>query len=127
MIWNLSRKGRRKTLRYLTKYGAARTVVNGKAYDSRKEADRATELYLLQRSGEIRNLREQVTFELLPVQHGWYRSERPVKYIADFVYEENTGTGWQQVVEDVKGYRTKDYIIKRKLMLYQHGISIREV
>ena len=102
-------------------------MVNGKTYDSRKEANRAEELYLLQRAGEIRNLREQVEFELLPVQHGRHRSERPVKYIADFVYEENTGSGWQQVVEDVKGYRTKDYIIKRKLMLDKYGISIKEV
>lgn len=102
-------------------------MVNGKTYDSRKESNRAAELYLLQRAGEIRNLREQVEFELIPVQHGLYRSERPVKYIADFVYEENTGTTWQQVVEDVKGYRTKDYIIKRKLMLQKYGISIKEV
>lgn len=49
--------------------------------------------------------------------------ERAVKYKADFVYKENGET----VVEDTKGVKTKDYIIKRKLMLWVHGISIREV
>ena len=49
--------------------------------------------------------------------------ERPVKYVADFMYEENG----QQVIEDAKGVRTKEYILKRKLMLYRYGIRIREV
>lgn len=51
--------------------------------------------------------------------------EKSCKYIADFVYTDNE-TG-QTVVEDTKGMRTKDYIIKRKLMLYLHGIRIKEV
>lgn len=51
--------------------------------------------------------------------------ERSVKYIADFVYTDKA-TG-QTVVEDTKGVRTKEYIIKRKLMLYLHGIRIKEI
>lgn len=49
--------------------------------------------------------------------------ERECSYKADFMYEENG----KSVVEDVKGFRTKEYIIKRKLMLYQYGIRISEV
>ena len=49
--------------------------------------------------------------------------EQKCSYIADFVYTENG----EKVVEDTKGFRTKDYIIKRKLMLYIHGIRIQEV
>lgn len=49
--------------------------------------------------------------------------ERAVNYIADFVYQENG----QKVVEDTKGFKTKDYILKRKLMLWVHNIRIREV
>ena len=50
--------------------------------------------------------------------------ERPVDYIADFVYRDKDGN---EVVEDVKGVRTRVYVIKRKLMLWRHGIRIREV
>lgn len=72
-------------------------------------------------------LREQVPYELIPAGVGEYRKERPVIYKADFVYEvcQPDGT-WKQVVEDTKGTKTKEYIIKRKLMLYIHGISVKE-
>ena len=49
--------------------------------------------------------------------------ERATYYVADFVYEENG----KKVVEDTKGVKTKDYILKRKLMLWVHGIRVREV
>ena len=79
---------------------------------------------LLERAGEIQDLCAQVKFTLIPTQkQGGKVVERPVTYIADFVYTENG----EQVVEDVKGMRTKEYIIKRKLMLYIHGIRIKEV
>jgi hypothetical protein len=48
--------------------------------------------------------------------------EREVAYIADFVYTEDG----KRIVEDSKGFKTKDFIIKRKLMLYMHGIRIKE-
>jgi Protein of unknown function (DUF1064) len=50
--------------------------------------------------------------------------ERAVEYRADFVYRDKVG---ELVVEDAKGVRTKDYVIRRKLMLSVHGIRIREV
>ncbi|MGM9680364.1 MAG: DUF1064 domain-containing protein [Eubacteriales bacterium] len=83
-------------------------------FDSLAEYRRWKELNLLLRAGLISDLRRQVRYELIPKQG----KERTVYYIADFVYAENGET----VVEDVKGVRTKEYIIKRKLMLYRYGI-----
>lgn len=85
---------------------------------SRKEARRAAELALLQKIGAISDLEEQVKYELIPKQEG----ERAVHYIADFQYLENG----QLVTEDSKGFRTRDYVLKRKLMLLKYGIKIRE-
>lgn len=102
------------------KYKNTKTVVDGITFDSKREANRYSELKLLHRSCEISNLQLQVQFELIPKQDG----ERAVKYYADFVYLDKNG---KQVVEDTKGTRTKDYIIKRKMMLFFHGIKIVEV
>lgn len=52
---------------------------------------------------------------------------RPIVYRADFTYRERTGDGWRPVVEDVKGVRTKEYNMKRKMMLEKFGVRIREV
>lgn len=104
------------------KYGAIRSG----GYDSKKEHGRACQLKLMERAGLISNLREQVVFLLIPSQtNGEGIEERPVKYKADFVYIDNA-TG-QTVIEDTKGFRTPEYIIKRKLMLQVHGITIKEV
>ena len=94
-------------------------------YDSRKEHRRANELRLMQRAGLISNLREQVSYELIPTQRGADGKvlERACDYIADFVYTDKDG---KTVVEDTKGVKTKEYIIKRKLMLHVHGIRIVE-
>lgn len=106
------------------KYGNRKVTLDGIPFDSRKEAKRWRELSLLERAGEISGLQRQVRFELIPSQRiGGKVAERPVYYIADFVYTENGET----VVEDTKGFRTKDYILKRKMMLYLKGIQIREV
>jgi len=98
-------------------------------YASKKEYYRSNELKLLQRAGEISNLKEQVPYELIPAQFEVVNGkkkciERSVKYIADFQYIDKDGN---LVVEDTKGYRTEVYKIKRKLMLYVHGIKIREI
>lgn len=109
------------------KYHAVKVPTDGRTYDSQSECKRAKELQLLERHGLVRNLREQVPYELIPAGVGEYRKERPVIYKADFVYEvcQSDGT-WKQVVEDTKGAKTKEYIIKRKLMLFIHGISVKE-
>ena len=106
------------------KYKNQKLVVGGEVFDSVKEYTRYRELVLLQRAGYISGLQRQVEYELIPSQRdGGKVVERACSYVADFVYQENGKT----VVEDTKGFRTKDYIIKRKLMLYVHGIRIKEV
>lgn len=108
-----------------TKYNNKKITVDGQKFDSKKEANRYQELVLLEKAGVIKNLSRQVKFVLIPSQRDENGKvvERECSYKADFKYEE----GLETVVEDVKGFRTKEYIIKRKLMLYQYGIRIREV
>lgn len=97
-------------------------------FDSRAEKRRYAELLLLEKAKKITDLQRQVEYVLIPSQ---YRNvngkrvcvERPVKYKADFVYHQDG----MLVVEDVKGFKTKDYIIKRKLMLERYDIQIKEV
>ena len=106
------------------KYHAKKTELDGITFDAKKEANRYAELKLLERSGAIHNLQRQVRYELIPAQKKDGKTiERACHYIADFVYEDSGKT----VVEDVKGYRTKEYVLKRKLMLQVHGIEVREV
>lgn len=108
----------------MSKYGSRKVTKDGVTFDSVKEYSRFCELSLLEKAGEITNLRRQVRFELIPSQKmNGKVVERPVHYVADFVYQENG----QTVVEDTKGFKTKDYILKRKMMLHIHGIRIREV
>lgn len=118
-----------------SKYRSQKIQFGGETFDSRKEYRRYRELKLLEEAGEISALRRQVPFELVPAQRGPDTTgprggvrkgkllERPVAYIADFVYRD---PGGNLVVEDVKGVRTKEYIIKRKLMLYVYGIRVKE-
>ena len=106
-----------------SKYHNKKLTVDGQTFDSGKEYRRFRELLLLERAGAIAELQRQVKFELLPAQRiDGKVVERACSYVADFVYMENG----QQVVEDTKGMRTQEYRLKRKLMLYIHGIRIRE-
>ena len=101
-------------------------MIDGIAFDSAKEAQRWQELKLLERAGQIFELQRQVPFVLIPKQERDGKViERAVVYKADFVYTENG----QEVVEDVKSpaTKTREYIIKRKLLLWQYGLRIREV
>lgn len=110
----------------MSKYNNKKITVNGQVFDSKKEANRYKELLLLEKAGAIKDLRMQVKFTLIPAQRDEATGkviERECSYKADFVYSE----GEKTVVEDVKGFRTKEYIIKRKLMLWRYGIRIREV
>lgn len=107
-----------------SKYGNRKVTVNGIVFDSAKEADRYLELLALYRAGEIADLRLQPEFTLI---EGFVTPEgervRPERYKADFSY---TRDG-ERIVEDVKGHRTKEYLIKRKQMLDRYGVSVREV
>ena len=127
-------------MRYKNKYYNIKTrALDGTVFDSQKEARRWDELCMLQRAGKITDLQRQVKYELIPAQYETYERysqkgdrlkdgarviERKVEYVADFVYTTDIG---ENIVEDTKGVRTKDYIIKRKLMLAVHGIRINEV
>lgn len=110
-----SHKGKRN------KYGAQRSG----GYHSKKEHNRAKELRMMQSAGLISDLKEQVSFQLIPPQYNETGCciEYACNYIADFVYTRDGKT----VVEDTKGFRTKEYIIKRKLMLWLNGIRILEI
>lgn len=108
-----------------SKYGNKKIVSGGMTFDSQKEYRRFCELSLLERAGKITNLERQVKFVLIPSQRDTESGkllEREISYVADFVYTENG----KQVVEDTKGFRTADYKLKRKMMLYFHGIKIKE-
>lgn len=103
----------------VNKYGAKQIKTpTGETFDSQKEYNRYRELLLLARAGKIHDVIRQVKFELIPEQDG----ERACNYIADFVYWE----GDKMIVEDAKGVRTDAYKIKKKLMLWVHGIKIKE-
>jgi hypothetical protein len=111
-----------------SKYGAKQIIDSkGRRHDSKAEFRRCYELELLERAGEIRDLKRQVKHELIPAQYDSSGKllEKAVCYISDFEYIDNR-TG-ECVVEDVKGMKTKDYIIKRKLMLWIYKIRIKEV
>lgn len=99
-------------------------------FDSKREARRYMDLWLMQRAGEISGLRTQVKYELIPKQvHKDGMKEKSIEYVADFVYEQ----GGETVVEDSKGLRDTGnasyrlFVMKRKMMLYFHGITVREV
>lgn len=120
----------------MSKYHAKKITVDGETFDSKREYNRWCELKIAERAGEISELKRQVKFVLIPSQREmvWNKDknrfedgkviEREVSYVADFVYKNRLGF---EVVEDTKGFRTKDYIIKRKLMLWEHGIRIHEI
>lgn len=129
----------------IPKYKNRKITRNGITHDSTKEYRRYVELSLLEKAGMIQDLKRQVPFELIPAQYieiptgEFYKRgerkgqpkikrvcvEQSVVYNADFVYYENG----KMVVEDTKSKatKTKDYILKRKMMLYFHGIRIKEV
>ena len=107
----------------INKYKNHRVETYEGTFDSKKEFLRWKQLRMMQAAGKIQNLQRQVAYTLVPAQQTSSGTERSVKYIADFVYEMDGKT----IVEDTKGFKTPDYIIKRKLMLYIHGIEIQEV
>lgn len=127
-------------MKYKSKYYNIKTKTSdGEIFDSHKEARRWEQLLLLQKAGKIVELRRQVAYELIPAQYESYERfsktgaklkdgqrliERSCIYCADFVYTD-TESG-ETIVEDVKGVRTKDFVIKRKLMYAVHGIKIKE-
>ena len=120
----------------VTKYRSKPTEVDGIVFQSKKEAKRWLELKAMKERGEIYNLSRQVKFLLIDAQRepdtvgarGGIKKgkllEREAAYIADFTYRDVEGN---LIVEDTKGVKTTDYVLKRKLMLERYGIRIREI
>ena len=96
------------------KFAAKKTMVDGIVFLSKKEARRYSELKLLEQAGKINDLRLQVPYKIII----------ETRYVADFVYVDCFDGA--EIVEDVKGYKTREYLRKKKLMKAQHGITIRE-
>lgn len=109
-----------------SKYGNTKTEVNGIKYDSKKEAERSIELEQLEKLGKIKNLERQKKYTLQPSFKFLGKTIREISYVADFVYEEDG----KVIVEDVKSPITRAnpvYKLKKKMMMYVHGIEIVEV
>ena len=105
------------------KYNNTKIVLDGIKFDSKREAQRYQELKLLERAGKITDLALQPKFELIPKYTINGRNVRKMEYIADFQYTENVKT----IIEDAKGFKTKEYLIKKKLFEFKYGIEITEV
>ena len=125
------------------KFNARKVVTAEGVFDSHKEYERYLQLRLLERCGKIFKLERQAVFTLIPVQYETYERyskktgkrlkdgkrciEKGCVYKADFLYYDNHGN---QIVEDCKGYKKGAaydlFCIKRKLMLWVHGIKIKE-
>lgn len=121
-----------------SKYGNKKAKANGKVFDSKKERSRYYTLQVLEKAGEISDLKMQVPFEIIPAVYEKVEKQlktkvkivdrcvqRATHYIADFVYTDKDGN---MVVEDVKGSSsilTPEFRLKMKLMRYVHGIQIK--
>lgn len=100
------------------KYNARKTVVDGIVFDSKKEADRYIKLKLLARAEKIMDLKHPYPFPF------YIGNKMIFSYWADFEYFLPTG---ERIVEDVKGYKTPVYRLKKKLIEAQFNIKINEI
>lgn len=106
-----------------SKYKNKKVKYDNEEFDSIKEKNRYIELKSMQENGLIRDLRRQVKFEILPKFKIKGETIRPIYYICDFMYDNYV----EYIVEDVKGIRTKDYLLKKKMFEYKYQIKINEV
>jgi len=106
------------------KFNAKKTEIDGIVFHSRKESVRYSQLKLYEKGGLISDLRLQVPYELIPklVING--KTERAIKYVADFVYYDTVNK--VEICEDSKGFKTDVYKLKYRLMKLIHGIDIKE-
>lgn len=105
------------------KYHNTKAEYNGIKFDSIKEKNRYVGLKQLEDLGIIKDLKLQVKFELQPSYQYNGKTIRAINYYADFTYIMED----KLIVEDTKGYRTKEYLLKKKLLLYKYDIDFREV
>jgi len=100
----------------MSKYRNIETVIDGYKFQSVLESERYKQLKLLERAKQIKNLRLQVPFVLQERFRKNNKSYQEIKYIADFVYEENG----QVIVEDTKGIKTEVFRLKQKMFEYKY-------
>jgi hypothetical protein len=103
------------------KYGAKKTQVGEITFDSKKEAQRYMELQLLERAGEITNLRRQVKINLIGQYRPMYtRTGRKMRLTVDFAYVEDN----IEVLEDAKGMWTRDFEVRYAVAIAM-GLNLR--
>lgn len=108
------------------KYGNKKIIVDGHKFDSQKEARRYKELKLMERAGVIKDLELQPKFELIPTIRTETETLRKTVYKADFKYFDVKVD--HEVVEDVKGFKTDVYKLKKKMLLHKYQeLDFREV
>lgn len=110
---------------YATKYHNEKIIYGGIKFDSKKECERYKILKSNEEKGIITNLELQKKFELQPSYKIKGKTIRSLNYIADFYYYCNDTKEW--IVEDVKGYKTEIYKLKKKIFEYKYKIEIREI
>jgi len=102
-----------------SKFGAKKTIVDGITFDSKWESERYGQLKAMERGGIVTDLELQVKYDIV------INDIKICKYIADFVYKEESPDGKiKEIVEDAKGFETPEFKLKKKLMKAVHGIDI---
>lgn len=110
----------------MSKYHSVRNIVDGISFDSRREADRYIELKMLERAGKIKDLSLQQKFVLQPSFRKNGKTIRAITYVADFTYYDLEKM--RNVVEDVKGFKTDVYRLKKKMFEFKYpDLTIVEV
>ena len=110
----------------MSKYHSRKTTIYGITFDSKREANRYCELRLLEMAGKIKYLRLQHQFVLQPPFRKNGKTIRAITYVADFVYYDLERS--KIVVEDVKGFKTKEYLLKKKMFEYKFpDLTITEI
>lgn len=101
----------------MNKYGAKKTTIDGLTFDSKAEASRYQDLKLLERAGVITDLKLQPVFILQPAFTDAEKNRyQAIKYRADFQYTE----GEQVVIEEVKGFETEAWKLRKRLFLFRY-------
>ena len=106
------------------KYKNKKVEYDGIKFDSQKEKSYYIKYKLMEKSGEIHDLKMQVPFTLIETFKLQDKTYRKTIYKADFTFIDKEG---KYHVIDVKGIRTDVYKLKKKLMAWKYGIEIEEV
>ena len=126
-VWNIMRLLRRQG-RKPNKYNARKTTVCGRTFDSRREAEVYLELLSRKQAGEIIRIGFQPSYTLLAAfKDNEGKKQKPITYTADFFV--TFADGRNEVIE-VKGVRTRDYLLRKKMFLHMmrdKNIIFREV